>query len=158
MSLNKVFLIGNVGRDPEVRTSQSGKFATFTLATTDRAYTTKSGVQVPERTEWHNIVVGSNGLAEVAERYIRKGTKLFIEGKIRTRKYTGRDNAEHYVTEILVDNFELLGARPEQAGAPAPGAPAPAAPNPNPPFYNQQRSQVPGAPQFGGSDNQDLPY
>lgn len=154
MSLNKVFLIGNCGRDPEVRTSQSGKFATFTLATTDRAYTTSSGVQVPERTEWHNIVVGSNGLAGVVEKYVRKGTKLFVEGKIRTRKYTGRDNAEHYVTEILVDNFELLGARPEQTQAPA------AAPNPNHPFYNQQRSQ-PGAPvpgSWGGSDNQDLPY
>lgn len=145
MSLNKVFLIGNCGRDPEVRTSQSGKFATFTLATTDRAYTTSSGVQVPERTEWHNIVVGSNGLAGVVEKYVRKGTKLFVEGKIRTRKYTGRDNAEHYVTEILVDNFELLGGKPEQAQA--------AAPNPNPPFYNQQRSQAPGAPSFDGSGN-----
>jgi single-strand DNA-binding protein len=145
MSLNKVFLIGNCGRDPEVRTSQSGKFATFTLATTDRAYTTSSGVQVPERTEWHNIVVGSNGLAGVVEKYVRKGTKLFIEGKIRTRKYTARDNTEHYVTEILVDNFELLGGKPEQASAPAP--------NPNPPFYNQQRSQAPGAPSFDGSGN-----
>ena len=149
MSVNKVYMLGNCGRDPEVRTSQSGKFATFTLATTDRAYTTKSGVQVPERTEWHNIVVGSNGLAEVVEKYVRKGTKLFIEGKIRTRKYTGRDNAEHYVTEILVDNFELLGARPEQASAPAP--------NPNPPFMNQQRSQAPGAPAPGGSDNTGYP-
>ncbi len=147
MSLNKVFLIGNCGRDPEVRTSQSGKFATFTLATTDRAYTTSSGVQVPERTEWHNIVVGSNGLAGVVEKYVRKGTKLFVEGKIRTRKYTGRDNAEHYVTEILVDNFELLGGKPEQTQASA------AAPNPNPPFYNQQRSQAPGAPSFDGSGN-----
>ncbi len=145
MSVNKVYLLGNVGRDPEVRTSQSGKFATFTLATTDRAYTTKSGVQVPERTEWHNIIVGSNGLAEVCEKYVRKGTKLFIEGKIRTRKYTGRDNAEHYVTEILVDNFELLGGKPEQASAPAA--------SPNPPFYNQQRSQAPGAPSFDGSGN-----
>ena len=141
MSVNKVFLLGNCGKDPEIRTSQSGKFATFTLATTDRAYTTASGVQVPERTEWHNIVVGSNGLAGVVEKYVRKGTKLFIEGKIRTRKYTGRDNAEHYVTEILVDNLELLGARPE------------AAPSPNPPSYNQERSQAPGAPQYGGSDN-----
>lgn len=143
MSVNKAILIGNCGKDPEIRTSQSGKFATFTLATTDRAYTTKSGVQVPERTEWHNIVVGSNGLAEVVERYVRKGTKLFIEGKIRTRKYTVRDNTEHYVTEILVDNFELLGGKPEQAQAP----------NPNPPFYNQQRSQAPGAPSFDGSGN-----
>ena len=144
MSVNKVILLGNVGKDPDIRTSQSGKFATFTLATTDRAYTTKSGAQVPERTEWHNIVVGSSGLADVVERYVRKGTKLFIEGKIRTRKYTDRSNNERYITEIYVDNFELLGGRPEQASAPA------AAPNPNPPFYNQQRSQAPGAPAPGG--------
>ena len=142
MSVNKVILLGNVGKDPDIRTSQSGKFATFTLATTDRAYTTKSGAQVPERTEWHNIVVGSSGLADVVERYVRKGTKLFIEGRIRTRKYTDRNNTERYVTEIYADNLELLGARPEQASAPAP--------NPNPPFYNQQRSQAPGAPAPGG--------
>lgn len=158
MSYNKALLIGNVGRDPEVRTSQSGKFATFTLATTDRAYTTKSGVQVPERTEWHNIVVGSNGLAEVAERYIRKGTKLFIEGKIRTRKYTGRDNAEHYVTEILVDNFELLGGKPEQTQASTP-----AAPNPNVPFANQQNYQqrhggYPYPPSMEPQELNDMPY
>ena len=147
MSVNKVILLGNVGKDPDIRTSQSGKFATFTLATTDRAYTTKSGAQVPERTEWHNIVVGSSGLADVVERYVRKGTKLFIEGRIRTRKYTDRNNTERYVTEIYADNLELLGGRPEQAQASA------AAPNPNPPFYNQQRSQAPGAPSFDGSGN-----
>ena len=152
MSLNKCFLIGNVGKDPDVRANDNGKWATFTLATTDRAYTTKSGTQVPERTEWHNIVVSHPGLVGVVEQYVRKGTKLFIEGKIRTRKDTDRSNNERYVTEIYVDNFELLGGKPEQASAPA------AAPNPNPPFYNQQRSQAPGAPQFGGSDNQDLPY
>ena len=153
MSLNKCFLIGNVGKDPDVRANDNGRWATFTLATTDRAYTTSKGVQVPERTEWHNIVVSHPGLVGVVEQYVRKGTKLFIEGKIRTRKYTDRSNNERYVTEIYVDNFELLGGRPEQASAPAPGAPAPAAPNPNPPFYNQQRSQAPGAPSFGGSGN-----
>ena len=136
MSVNKVILLGNVGKDPEVRTGQSGKFATFTLATTDRGYTKSNGVQVPERTEWHNIMVGSNGLAEVVEKYVRKGTKLFIEGKIRTRKYTDRNNVERYTTEIYVENLELVGAKPEQAPAP----------NPNPPFYNQERSQAAPAP------------
>lgn len=149
MSLNKCFLIGNVGKDPDVRANDNGKWATFTIATTDRAYTTSKGVQVPERTEWHNIVVSHPGLVGVVEQYVRKGTKLFIEGKIRTRKYTDRSNNERYVTEIYVDNFELLGARPEQASAPAP--------NPNPPFYNQQRSQAPGAPAPGGSDNSNYP-
>ena len=150
MALNKVFLIGNVGRDPEVRESQSGKFATFTLATTDRGYTNKQGVQVPERTEWHNIIVGSAGLTGVVEKYVRKGTKLFIEGKLHTRKYTTRDNQERYVTEIYVDNFELLDGKPQQQAQPQ--APAP---NPNPPFYNQERSQAPGAPAPYGSDNTD---
>lgn len=145
MSVNKCFLIGNVGKDPDVRANDNGKWATFTLATTDRAYTTSKGVQVPERTEWHNIVVSHPGLVGVVEQYVRKGTKLFIEGKIRTRKYTDRSNNERYVTEIYVDNFELLGGKPEQASAPAP-----VAPNPNPPFYNQQRSQAPGAPAPGG--------
>lgn len=126
MSVNKVILYGNVGKDPDIRTGQSGKFATFTIATTDRAYTTSSGVQVPERTEWHNCVVGASGLAEVVERYVRKGMKLYIEGKIRTRKYTGRDNLEHYVTEILVDNLELPA---RQDAAPA-AAPVPYSPQP----------------------------
>ena len=107
MSLNKVFPTGNCGRDPEVRTSQSGKFATFTLATTDRAYTTKSGVQVPERTEWHNIVMWGRH-AEVAEKYIRKGTQLYIEGHLRTRMWEDRNKIQRYVTEVYVDNFELL--------------------------------------------------
>jgi len=158
MSLNKVFLIGNVDRDPEIRESASGKFATFSLATTDRGYTKHDGTQVPERTEWHNIVVGSAGLAGVVEQYVKKGTKLFIEGKIRTRKYTAKDNTERYVTEIYVDNFELLGSR-EQASAPA-QAPA-QAPNPAPPFYNQQRYQnAPASVQqnWGGSDNTDRPF
>ena len=145
-SLNKVQLIGFVGGEPKITTfDDGGKVAQFSLATTERAYTTKSGYQIPERTEWHNIVVSHPGLVGVVEQYVRKGTKLFIEGKIRTRKYTDRSNNERYVTEIYVDNFELLGARPEQTQA--------SAPNPNPPFYNQQRSQAPGAPSFGGSGN-----
>ena len=148
MSLNKIFLIGNVGRDPEVRESQSGKFATFTLATTDRGYTKHDGTQVPDRTEWHNIVVGQSGLAGVVERYVRKGTKLFIEGKIRTRKYTDRNNVERYTTEVYVENFELLDGKPAST-AEVSQAPAP---NPNPPFYNQERSQAPGAPAPGGAD------
>ena len=87
MSLNKVQLIGNVGKDPEVRYLDSGvAVATFPLATTDRAYTLANGTQVPERTEWHNIVLW-RGLAETAEKYVHKGDKLYIEGKIRTRSY-----------------------------------------------------------------------
>ncbi len=111
MSLNKVQLIGNVGKDPEVRYLDSGvAVATFPLATTDRAYTLANGTQVPERTEWHNIVLW-RGLAETAEKYVRKGDKLYIEGKIRTRSYDDPNGIKRYVVEIFGDNMEMLTPR-----------------------------------------------
>lgn len=112
MSVNKVILVGNVGRDPEIRYVDGRPVASFSLATTDRAYTTASGAQVPERTEWHNIVMWDKH-AETAERYIRKGTKLFIEGKLRTRVWEDRNTIKRNVTEILVDNLDIL-SRPVQ--------------------------------------------
>lgn len=108
MALNKVFLIGNVGKDPEVHYFDSNtRKASFTLATTDRGFTRTDGTVVPERTEWHNIVVW-RGLAEVVEKYVRKGSKLFIEGKITSRSYEDKNGMKRYVTEITVDNLELL--------------------------------------------------
>lgn len=101
MSVNKVILIGNVGKDPEVRYLDTGiAVASFPLATTDRAYTLSNGTQVPERTEWHNLVLW-RGLAETAEKYVHKGDKLYVEGKIRTRSYDDQNGAKRYVTEIL---------------------------------------------------------
>ncbi len=141
MSVNKVILLGNVGNDPEIRESNGGKFATFRLATTDRAYTKRDGSQVPERTEWHSIIV-NGALVTTIERYVRKGTKLYIEGKLRTRKYTARDNTERTVTEIYLDQMEMLGGKPEES-------------NPNVPFANQQRYQQ-NPNNWGGSDN--MPY
>lgn len=127
MSVNKVILLGNVGKDPEVRYLDSGvAVATFSLATSDRAYTLANGTQVPERTEWHNLVLW-RGLAETAEKYVHKGDKLYVEGKIRTRSYDDQTGAKRYVTEIFVDNMEMLSARtaassqvgmPAQSGAP----------------------------------------
>ena len=115
MSLNKVQLIGNVGKDPEVRYLDSGvAVATFTLATTDRAYTLANGTRVPERTEWHNIVLW-RGLAEVAEKYVRKGDKLYIEGKIRSRSYDDQNGVKRYVVEIFGDNMEMLTQRSSQS-------------------------------------------
>ena len=120
MSVNKVILIGNVGRDPEVRYLDSGiAVASLPLATTDRAYTLANGTQVPERTEWHNLVLW-RGLAETAEKYVHKGDKLYVEGKIRTRSYDDQTVAKRYVTEIFVDSMELLSPR----GTAAPGAAA----------------------------------
>lgn len=119
MSVNKVILIGNVGKDPEVRYLDSGiAVASFPLATTDRAYTLANGTQVPERTEWHNLVLW-RGLAETAEKYVHKGDKLYVEGKIRTRSYDDQTGAKRYVTEIFVDNMEMLTPKGASAVATA---------------------------------------
>jgi len=116
MSVNKVILVGNVGIDPEVRYLEKNLVvAKFTLATTDKAYTTQNGVQVPERTEWHKIVAWK-GLAEIAEKYIRKGSQLYVEGKIQTRSWE-KDGVKQYITEIFADNFMLLGKKPESKEA-----------------------------------------
>ena len=112
MSVNKVILIGNVGRDPEVRYLEGGiGVASFTLATTERGYKTQAGVQIPDRTEWHNIIAW-RGLAQIAEKFIKKGTQIYIEGKLRTRSWDDQAGGKHYVTEIYADNIELLGGRP----------------------------------------------
>ena len=113
MSINKVILIGNVGRDPEIRYTAPGQaVASFSLATTERGYTAANGTQVPDRTEWHSIVMwGKN--AEIAERYIRKGSQLYIEGKLRTRTGEDKNQIKRQVTEIYVDTFDFLGRKPE---------------------------------------------
>lgn len=107
MSVNKVILVGNVGKDPEIRYVDSRPFATFSLATTERAYRTAAGIDVPERTEWHNIVMWDRN-AQTAERYITKGTKLYIEGKLRTRDWQDFNAIKRKVTEIYVDTFDIL--------------------------------------------------
>jgi single-strand DNA-binding protein len=110
MSVNKVILVGNVGKAPEIRYIDSRACATFSLATTERGYRTAAGMEVPERTEWHNIVMWDRA-AETAERYITKGTKLYIEGKLRTRDWQDRNAISRKITEIFVDTFDIL-ARP----------------------------------------------
>ncbi|MEG1644094.1 MAG: single-stranded DNA-binding protein [Bacteroidales bacterium] len=118
MSVNKVILVGNVGKDPDVRYLENNVcVANFPLATSDRAYTSRSGSQIPERTEWHNIVLW-RGLAEVAEKHLRKGMQVFIEGKIRTRSWNDpATNVMRYTTEIYADNMELLGRRGDNKDA-----------------------------------------
>ena len=118
MSLNKVMLIGNVGKDPEVRYLENNphnpggnvKVASFPLATSER-YRDRSG-EPRENTEWHNIVVWRNN-ADVAEKFVRKGTQLFIEGKLRTRSWTDQSGNKRYTTEVVADTLQLLGKRPE---------------------------------------------
>lgn len=154
MSVNKVILIGNVGKDPDVRYIENNVcVANFTLATTERGYTTQSGVQIPDKTEWHNIVAW-RGLAEVAEKYVRKGTQLYIEGKIRTRSWEDQNKIRRYTTEIYVDNMELLGRRDGQTTA----APAPA-PQPQAQPQSYQAPANPGNTVAGGnSADDDLPF
>ncbi len=111
MSINKAILIGNVGKDPEIRYfDNDSAVANFTLATTERGYTTSNGQQIPERTEWHNIVAW-RGLAKVVENYVKKGTQIYVEGKLRTRSWDDKDGNKRYTTEVYVDVLQLLGRK-----------------------------------------------
>lgn len=123
MSLNKVMLIGNVGKDPDVRYLDNGvAVASFPLATTERGYRLQNGTEVPERTDWHNIVLW-RGLAEVADKYVHKGDKLFIEGKIKSRSYDDQNGVKRYITEIFADNMEMLTPKASGAASAQPAAP-----------------------------------
>ncbi len=103
-------LIGNLGRDPEVRYLDSGvAVAKFPLATSETYKDKKSGEKITQ-TEWHNIVLW-RGLAEVVEKYVKKGDRVYIEGKIRTRSYDDKDGVKKYITEIVADNMNMLGSR-----------------------------------------------
>ena len=139
MSLNKVMLIGNVGQEPTVRyldqNSAQGatKVASFTLATTER-YRDRNG-EVRENTEWHNIVAWRNN-ADVVERFVHKGTQLYIEGRLRTRSWTDQTGNKRYTTEINTDTLQLLGRRPDGQGEGAPAA------QPQQPAYQQPQYQA----------------
>lgn len=140
MSVNKVILLGNVGQEPNVRYLDTGVcVATLSLATTERGYTLQNGTQVPDRTEWHNIILW-NKLAETVEKYVHKGDKLYIEGKIRSRSYDDKMGVHRTVVEIMADNMEMLSSR--QTSAP------------------QQQMQQPATvrPTLQKSDNDEMPF
>ena len=119
--MNKVFLKGNVGKNPEItRFENGGMVAQFTLATTERGYKTRDGREIPDQTEWHNIVVRKSGLAGVCEQYVKKGTPLLLVGKIKTRPYENESRQTRYITEIHVEEMELLGKKADAAPAPTP--------------------------------------
>lgn len=115
--INKAILIGNVGQDPEIRytgdVNNGAKVATFRLATTER-YRDRNG-NLQEHTEWHNIVVWRN-TADVVEKYVKKGTQVYVEGRIRTRSWDDQSGNKRYTTEIVADTLQLLGRRPEGQG------------------------------------------
>ena len=159
MSLNKVMLIGNVGKDPEVRyldqnpqnPAANAKVATFPLATSER-YRDRNG-DVRENTEWHNIVAWRNN-ADVIERFVKKGTQLYIEGRLRTRNWTDQTGSKRYTTEVIVDTLQLLGKRQDNPGSEgsavdfsAPQQPVAA---PQQPAYT--------APQPAAAPEDDLPF
>jgi single-strand DNA-binding protein len=113
-SLNKVMLIGNLGKDPEVRTFEGGgKIVRFTLATSE-TYNNRQGEKVTH-TEWHNITVGRKGLADVCEQYLKKGHKIFAEGRLRTRSWEDQNGVTKYSTEIQLDNMTMLTSREDAA-------------------------------------------
>jgi single-strand DNA-binding protein len=123
-SLNRVQLIGNLGADPEIRNSQQGnKIATFSVATTDSWIDAQSG-EKREKTEWHRVVIFSDGLAGVAEKYIKKGMKVFLEGALQTRKWTDNAGVERYSTEVVLQAYNgkiiMLGEPNGQRAARAP--------------------------------------
>lgn len=144
MSLNKVLLIGNVGSDANIRTVGDRKVASFNLATTEKRKD-KDG-NIIQETEWHSIVIWGN-LAEVVEKYVGKGSQLYIEGKIKTEKYTDKEGNEKYVTRIYASSLQLLGSKKEES-APIPAAPAPA----------PQRPKSTPIPPAGDPEDGDLPF
>ena len=118
--VNKVILVGHLGKDPEVRDLESGaKVASFSLATSE-SYKDKTSGERVDKTEWHNIVLW-RGLADVAERFLKKGSLIYLEGKIQNRSYDDKEGITRYTTEILGQNLTMLGAKGDNAG----GAPAP---------------------------------
>jgi single-strand DNA-binding protein len=145
MSVNQIYLLGRCGKDAEVRMAGQNKVATFSLCTGGK-YKTNDGREIDD-TAWHNIVAWRN-LAELAEKYIRKGSQILVIGRLTYRKYTGNDGVERNVTEIIADKIELCGAKesaPSQSPAPSP-APA------------QQRPQTTAMPYPTETDDSDLPF
>ena len=123
--MNKVMLIGNVGQDPEIRYVEQGvAVARIRLATTERGYTLQNGTQVPEHTDWHNVILWRK-LAEVVEKYVRKGDKLYVEGRIRYTTYDDKQGQRRFMTEIWADNMEMLTPKavaPTSTSQPTTGA------------------------------------
>ena len=118
--MNIAIIRGNVGQDPKITNFENGgKVAQFSMATTERGFTTKDGKEIPDKTQWHNILVKKSGLAGICEQYVKKGTPLLIVGKIETRDYQDNAGQTRYITEIIVEEMELLGGK-KPDGAPAP--------------------------------------
>ncbi|MEQ8324817.1 MAG: single-stranded DNA-binding protein [Vicingaceae bacterium] len=143
--VNKVILVGNLGKDPEVRYLESGTaVANFTLATSESYKDRTSGERVTQ-TEWHNVVLW-RGLAEVAEKYLKKGSQVYVEGKLRTRSWDDKDGNTRYTTEIVGDNMTMLGSRNDSESAQR-----------NAPVASNQKAS-PAPKESKEEDDDDLPF
>lgn len=152
-SVNKAIIIGNLGRDPEIRRTQDGRpIANMTVATSE-SWRDKSTGERREKTEWHRVVVFNEALCKIAEQYLRKGSKVYIEGQLQTRKWTDKDGVEKYSTEIVLQGFNatltMLDA-PQERERPAdikpPGGNAPQAPRAS--LSRDMNDDIPFAPEF----------
>jgi len=162
--VNKVILLGNVGRDPEIKYFDNDvAVANFSLATTERGFKTRDGQEIPDRTEWHNIVAW-RGLAKLAENYIKKGSQLYVEGKLRTRSYDDANGVKRYITEIVADVINLVGRKPTSDGSTITQDQASHSASPASPAQNnasqQPDNQVndPFASDSGNDIEDDLPF
>lgn len=166
MSINRITLLGNVGKEPDVRYLDSGVcVAQFSLATTVKGFTSQNGQQIPERTEWHSLVAW-RGVAQTIEKYVRKGDKLYVEGELRYRDYEGNDGIKRRVAEIYIEKMELLTPRGD--GKPLPPMPEePASPanqnqqNPSSPVQKTQVEQGQDTQKpldFSNQGKDDLPF
>lgn len=150
--INKVFLIGRLGKDPVIKHfSNDNAIAEFTLATDD-SYKDKQGNKV-EQTDWHNIKIPTRKLAEVAEKYLRKGSLIHVEGKIKTRSYDDKDGNKKYITEIVCETFKMLDSKRDSAG----GGGGNYSSNNNNDSSNSYSEQAPANTSSSGADD-DLPF
>jgi single-strand DNA-binding protein len=159
-SVNKVILIGNLGKDPEVRYMPSGRaVANVTLATSD-SWKDKNTGEKQERTEWHNVVFYSP-LAEIAGQYLRKGSSVFVEGRLQTRKWQDKNGQDRYTTEVIANEMKMLGGR-GSAGGSAPfgaeGADGDTASGPPHPPYSAPAASRPPAPGVDNGFDDDIPF
>lgn len=149
--VNKVILVGNVGADPEIRTTESGvKVARLRLATTERFLDKKTN-ETKELTEWHSITVW-RGLADVVDKYVRKGSQLYVEGRLRTREWMDKENNKRFTTEIIADEIKLLGRRPDAPTQPQSGY------NNAPTANSATPTAQSAAPTIPAEDPDDLPF
>ncbi|CAI3923691.1 single-stranded DNA-binding protein [Commensalibacter communis] len=161
-SVNKVILVGNLGKDPDIRTTQMGtKVVNLTLATSDTWNDRQTGER-KENTEWHRVVIFNERLADVAEKYLRKGRKVFIEGQLKTRKWTDQQGMERYTTEVVVDRFrgELVLLDSNRSGGDDMGyeygASAPMAPTSRPAMSSPSQNKSGGGWDSSMPGNNDL--